>query len=262
MSSESDERKEADASSSWCFWKWRDVALASFVLLLLTQDPILTGVLPYLRAGWPAVRTAFWLKAVDPWKARATVGMLFHLCMAGFRAGICGFVCLMGLAVAMTHFNRPPHMISTSIAIGSILCGCVVSLILGAAGIMIALQHQVRIYAMSDLYERCHGDFEKAKFMSVAFPGVNPTNFIVAIAAATPLLGLWFALLVISSVGNPPGQPSTFSIVVAATLPLIGLGAVLAMSFLQKRIIAKSPAECWGAEIPLFEEPEHNWYRA
>ena len=256
-----DRDMDEERKPAWRFLlNWRVIAFVSFLLLLLTQDPVLTGFCPYIRAGWPAVQTAFWLKWGDPWKARGTVGMLFHLCMAGFRAGICGFLFLVVFVIAFAH--QPPNLVSCSIAIGSILGGCLISLVLGAIGVVMAFRHQIRIYVMSNLYARCRGDFELAKTMNAVVQGVNPTSFIVAIATATPLLAAWFALMVIVSAGNQPNQASLSSRLVGYLLPLVVIGSVAVVASVSKRIIARSPHDCWSFPAPEIEETTSTWYQS
>lgn len=253
----------ANGLTAWRFLgMWRTIAAISIVLLFLTFNPLLSGLLPYLRAGWPAVQTGFWLKMADPWKARGTVGFLFHLCMAGFRAGACGVVCLIVTVIAAEYFNRRPvDMIPMIIALVAILFGCFLSFVLGWLGVAIALRYGVRVFVISNLYERCQGDFDVAKTLLPPPHRTNPANFIVAMSAGVTLLAIWFISMLAILPADWNKEEGILPGILLGLLPVILIACIAVVIFLSKRIIAQSPADCWGAAAPELEEVDSNWYR-
>ena len=237
--------------------KWWIVASISIVLFVLTLNPLLAGAFPYVRAGWPAVRTAFWLKFADPWSARGSVGLLFHLCMASFRAGVTGLACVVGSVVAAEMFKQDPNFIQFAVAMIVIVIGCFISFLLGWIGVVIALRHGVRIFVISNLYKICHGNFSNAEHVQTGPTRTNPAHFIVAIAIAVPSLTLWFAAILMTMPLNMnDGDDITVPIVILSLLPVLAIACLIMLIYLSKRIMARSPAECWGAPIPDLLVPE------
>jgi|GEM_PF-6580802 len=267
MSLPEDEDADEEIRANWSLWrfmgKWPMIAAISLGLLFLTFNPLLSGLLPYLRAGWPAFQTAVWLKQSDPWKARGTVGLVFHLCMAGFLAGSCGVACIVGTILVADAFNREPNQVALMIALGAILFGCLLSFIFGWLGVVIAVRHRIRVYVMSNLYQVCRGDFRIAMALPPHVHRTNPANFIIAIAATVPLLALWFVMMLASMPAPGNNEEETKMVLfVLSLLPLVGIMCIAVVVFLSRRIMASSPADCWGADIPTATDEETNWYRA
>ncbi len=243
------------------FGQWPVIALASIVLLMLTGNPLLTGILPYLKAGWPASKTALWLKRTDPWPARGTVGFLFHLCMALFCAGAWALVCVIGTAVVASITQKQPDLTQFVIAILIIAFGCCLSSLLGGIGIVIALRHRVRIFVKSNLSTVCHGDFTRATTLGPGRIRINPANYIIGVATVAPLLGTWFVAMLMTAPGARIDKVDTTQLILMWLLPVVAATCIAILIFLSARITANSPAECWGAEVPESEEEAPNWYQ-
>ncbi len=257
------ESQDADVPRAWRFLgQWPTIAMVSIVLLILTLNPLLTGLLPYLRAGWPALRTAFWLKQTDPWTARGTVGFLFHLGMALFRAGACGFVCVLSTVVIANVTQKQPDLRPFIVAILTIAFGCILSSIFGWIGIAIALRHRVRIFVMSNLYSVCHGDFTVATTLGPGITRTNPANYIIGVAAAAPLLAIWFAAMLTTAPGDHVDKIETAPFILLVLLPFLIIACIALVVFLSGRITAQSPGECWGAAMPESEAAVPNWYQS
>lgn len=234
----------------------------SIVLLALTYNPLIAGFLPYLKAGWPAVRTGFWLKRVDPWRARGTVGLLFHLCMALFRASLCGLAWLFGTLFYSIATGNEPDMVPGMIALSAIFAGSMLSTLLCWVGIVVAVRHGVRIFVATHLSHICKGDFTVAQTQRQGGVSLNPGRFIVVVATLTPILTLWFAaiLTTVTNHWNRPQDPTPMILILL--LPFLCLAGILLGAWLAERIMAKSPAECWGAQIPESEKVDTNWYQS
>ncbi len=245
-----------------CFGQWPMIAMVSIVLLMLTLNPVLTGFLPYLRAGWPALRTALWLKKSDPWKARGTAGLLFHLCMALFCAGVCGLFCVLSTVLVATVTQKQPDLLPFIVAISIIAFACLLSSVFAWIGIAITLLHRVRIFVMSNLYTVCDGDFTVATTLEPKITGINPANYIIGVATATPLLAIWYVVMLTGATGHPADQNETTTFILLGLLPVLAIACVGVVVFLSSRITAQSPAECWGAELPEYEDVAANWYQS
>jgi len=259
----STEPEDSDPPAPWrLLGQWWFIVVVSLGLLAATLNPIAAGLLPYVKAGWPAARTAFWLKSEDPWKARGTVGLLFHLCMAFFRAGTVGLIWVLLAVFAAAAFHEEPDMVLFIVAILTILFGCLLSTVLCWVGILIALRHHVRIFVFSNLYKVCRGHFSSAGTLESGPLRINPGNYIIAIATVTPMLALWFVAMLLTMPGPGVQEIGVPFQIVFGMLPVLCIVAVAVIVYLSKQIAARSPAECWGQEAPEqdSDENDRHWY--
>ena len=264
MNSDADSDLPPDETNSSVMWRvlgqWPVIVFVYIALMALTYNPLIAGCLPYLKAGWPAAQTAFWLKWSDPWRARGTVGFLFHLCMALFRAGACGTVCIIGMAVVFHVRQQQPNLIPVAVAISTILLGCILSSILGGIGVFIALRHGIRIYVATKLFKICRGDFAVAKTLAPRLDRTNPGNFIIIVAIVTPIMAFWFGAMLTTLPNQAQQQQETLPVILLL-LPVLCIAGIAAAVWLSGRIMARTPAECWGAHIPESEKEDANWYQ-
>ena len=229
---------------------WPTIALLSLALLILTLNPLWVGFSPYVRAAWPALRTGVWLKKADPWKARGTVGLLFHFCLALLSAGASGLVSVLVTVIATAITQEQPNLFAFMVAILIILLGCLLSSVLGWMGVAIAFHHRVRIFAMPNLYTVCQGDFARARTWGPARLHANLANIVRGVATIVPCLAIWFVAMLATIPRNPADQPQPIAVVLLGVLPLLAIACLIITVVISNRIMASSPAECWGAEVP------------
>jgi len=217
-------QEDSDVPTGWqVSVPWWAIVVISVALLLVTLNPLLAGFLPYINAGWPAAKTAFWLKSTDPWKARGTVGWLFHLCMALFRAGASGFLWIVVTAIVVAITQEKLDLIPFAIAIGTITFGCFLSTILCWIGVAIALGHGTRVFVASRLYKICRGDFTEAQTLEFGPGRTNPGNYIIAVATATPMLAMWFVAMMTTMPGPLDHEDSLLPLLVLCLLPVLAM---------------------------------------
>ena len=136
------------------------------------------------------------------------------------------------------------------------------SSVIGWIGIAIALRSQVRIFVMSNLYRICRGDFAVAKTIGPGLNGTNPGNYVIAVVTSSSMLAIWFMAMLISIPTRVNGENKTALFILLGLLPVLVIACVVLVAFLSERIMAKSPAECWGAEVPDSEKVTGNWYQS
>ncbi len=241
--------------------KWLGVLTLSVGVFLLTMSPILAMAWPYLRAGWPAIRTAWWLRQNDPWRERGSVCFHFHLAMAGFRAGVVGV--FMAVVMAIFFSNRQNNVVPPQFIIGItvVMAGIGLSFVLGWWGTILAYRHGVRVFVISNLRNRCHGDFSQIERVSKSKFMVNPANYVMAVAIVAPALALWFATMLATMPRPGEGHAGNgFSMALLRALPALGICCIALLIYLSNRVIAATPQECWGAAVPRSESSEDNWY--
>ena len=257
-----DERADPLANAK----SWLIVFAISVGVFVLTFSPLSAMALPYLRAGWPAFQTGCWLRKADPWPARGRVGFYFHLAMAGFRAAVAGVFALVLMAVIEQNLQRQADLNQVMVALGVILAGVGLSFSFGGWGTVIALKNRVRIFVISDLKHLCHGDYFQIVRLPMHRYLVNPANYVMTVAIAAPSLALWFVVMLLAM--PKPGEPDlrglqmSRAMLLLALLPVLAILILALLIFLSRRMIARTPLECWGAAPPVEpSEDRHNWYR-
>ena len=234
---------------------WLAVFGFALGVFLLTNSPLLAAIYPYLRAGWPPFSTGCWLRRVDPWAARGKAAFHFHLAMSGFRAASAGLLSVFLIAILEQCLQRPADISAIILALFAILGGVAISFLFGWLGIITAVRNRVRVFIVSHLRDRCHGDFTQIATMPWRETGLNPVTVVAAIAIVVPMLAVWFIAMLAITVpqpGRPNPEPWLLSIVVLSML-VIPILCVLVLAYVSARIIARSPLECWGAEPPIEE---------
>jgi hypothetical protein len=230
------------------------------LIFLLTSNTLLAIAMPFLHAGWPAARTAFWLLRSDPWRARAWAMFFFELGMAGLLASCCGFVMMTTGLMLESLFQQAPNIDEMIPAMLAMLIGLLVSFAMGWIGTFIAWWYGVKVFVSFDLHRRCNGDFSRiTELTPQSFGGMNSGNFILAIAIGLPSIIVWCALLVWAI---PAIVPAGFEKVAPFIFVSVVVGSIVAkVIYLSNKVIARSPYECWGVVPPKSAERADTWYQ-
>jgi hypothetical protein len=207
--------------------------LVAAVIYLITGNAIVAYLLPYFWAFWPNLRTAFWLRLNDPWRARGKACFWFYLAAAGWRAATYGLIlltCVMFLAQAGVKFNnaKPPKQEILSVPIG-----LAIAAMIGWVGLIAAIPSRTKVFIIPGLYDRCLGNFQNVFEIAHSYRGRNTLMFVVFSSVFLPILILGAGL----SVSFPKIGLPILCLGPIGLLPLYG--------FFSDRIIARAPAECW-----------------
>jgi hypothetical protein len=243
-----------DASGRHDFFAWLIVLSMAIAIEAVTGNALI-AVLPIaVHAGWKSFRCGWWLKTVDPVSRRAWACFWFYLATACWKAAACAFVTIVIFGVIENFVGQPVPMDAVIAELQVMLCGVVLSVIVGIAAVVSALRGKVRVWVHPGVREQCHGDFNRLAEIRGPFfgnPRKHPHGFnhavlIVITSVAFPPLVAGTALIIceLAILAFRPG-PHVFGI---AGLLLMGVGALAsipAYSFLASRIVARTPAECW-----------------
>jgi len=247
--------------------QWWVVIGIALIIQWMTGNPLLTLVLPYVRAALPALRTGLWLKQVDPWPARGTVGLLIHLGLAGFLAGATGLVSVVAFVViedARRQNGGPaPPMTQAVIGLVTILLGATIASLMLIAAIRIAWVHKIRIYAQANLAEATGGDFANAARQDGHSSGFNPAFYVLCVGVTLPMFVLWTAALIVIPAWIPQANDLALQILQFG-VPVVAFVCLMSVWRLSHRILARSPEECWGGIPPeasrISPVVTENWY--
>ena len=224
-------------------------------VFLLTNSPLLAAIYPYLRAGWPSFSTGCWLRRVDPWPARGRAAFYFHLAMSGFLAAAAGVATLVMMVFIEQWLQRPPDLSQIILTMSAIMGGVAISFFFGWLGLITAVRNRVRIFVVSRLKDRCHGDFTQIATMPWRETGLNPATAVATIAIVVPMLILWFIAMLVVSDPRPDAPKTEPWLLWTLTLSLLAIpvACVSILAYVSCKAIARTPIECWGAEPPIEE---------
>ena len=207
------------------------VVAIALALFLLTGSFIASASLPYMTAAWPAVRTAFWLRAEDRFRPRGKTLFWFYLAAAASRAVITalGAVGVCVLIAMVTRVRHPP--LAFIHAMWMLLIGLEVTSLLGLIAVVLATIRKVPAYVVPDLHALCHGDFASINPAVITKRYLNYAVFVVGLACTT--IGLSLGLLA--------------GVLLKSPIPLIvGIIAIIpAYAVASNCAIAPTPLDCW-----------------
>ena len=224
---------------------WLLTVAVAVVLFLLTRNPLIASILPYLRAGWPAFRSALWLRRCDPLPGRGRACFWFYLATAGWRAGTAALVVLVTLRLLQDVSAEPPDRTKMARAAMIVFGGVLASVLLGVIGIASALIRRVRVFVIPNIRNLCGGEFPLVPAVAGQRHRFNHAIFILGTSLMLPVAAAGTGLLVTLSFANPNIFP-----VVPAILgfSLIGIGpfaTIPVYGYCSSRIIARTPGDCW-----------------
>jgi len=230
---------------------WPIVLVAAIIVHQVTGSPIAAASLLAVHAGWKSFRCGLWLKSVDPVANRAWACLWFYLAAAFWRAAAWACVTIMIFVVVEIYTGQPPTeeeiMVELSVLVGSVCLSTAVGLV----ALTSALRGRVRVWVQPNVREKCYDDFARLSSLGghyVGGPdrGFNHAIFILATSLVVPILGSGTAILIWSTLlGQPPDAgalPELLGFFLLFPGSLLAIPAYVAIA---KRIIAKTPADCW-----------------
>lgn len=249
MYHEDEDKSERDGWLSRLHLSWPMLLLAGWALYELTAQPGLGALVACAKFGWADVRTAFWLRRVDPDRRRGqtcfwaylTYGLWKIAIMATLTMIVLGFVS----AVVAQMVRQPQANNGFSPVLGGALAAALIgfglSFPIAYVALWSALRNGIRIWL-----GQAPGRARKDRFWPPRHGGINAAPFV---GFTLIILTLWFLAMLVVSLGVflPPAGWCLFMVLPVGWVILV---AVLMKSLFLKsvHVIAKSPQECWPVE--------------
>ena len=188
--------KNENASGRYRFLAWPIVLVVAVAVEAATGSALLAALPIAVHAGWKSFRCGWWLKSVDPVPRRARACFWFYLATACWKAAAYAFVTIIIFGVVENFAGQPVPMDEVIAELQVMLCGVVLSVIVGIAAVVSALRRKVRVWVHPSVREQCRGDFNRLGeirgsvfFNPYKLPhGFNHAVFIVITAVAFPPL--------------------------------------------------------------------------
>jgi hypothetical protein len=231
---------------------WSGLLLVGLLVYEVTAQPGLGVAVACTKFGWNDFLTARWLWRIDPNRRRARACGLLYLASGFWKIALTGFAVIWIVAM-VDHPGRqqkpaaagpPPEFIGAGIAT---LVGFGTSTLLTCAALLSAWRNRIKLWLGLGVHGARREDVWPSLYQPVYTRanhahGVILTALVLAYVVGSLLLGL--AVFAALRPANADGI--TFMVL---GLAFIFVGPVLLLwlnDALQRRVIASTPAECWG----------------
>jgi hypothetical protein len=227
---------------------WPMLLLAGWLLYEFTAEPGLAALVACAKFGWADVRTAFWLRRVDPNRRRGQTCFWAYLTYGLWKVALLATVIMIVLGFIGSALDlarrRPGPNHDLAQAIGGVLVAAAVGFGLSFPTTFIALwsarRNRVRIW-LGEAPSRAR----KERFWPPSHGALNAASFVYATCL---VLTFWLlipaAMFLMAAI-----QPIGLDMIVCGLMMMAALVlAILALFRSAMRSIADSPQECWGTE--------------
>lgn len=226
---------------------WPALLVAAWLLYECTAQPALAALVVCLKFGWTDLRTALWLRRVDPDRCRGIACFWWYLTFGLWKVALMGTmtVVLLGFIGALIDNGRPP---ANNRPASPVLDGALVAALIGFGlsflssyvALWKALRHGVRIWLGIAPHRTRAGRFWP--------PSEGRTNFAPYVTFTTLVLTVWAAaLLALAAIlaWQPRGGLEAF-LILTGMLVLIA-GMIMIFPVLARSVSARTPRDCWNA---------------
>ncbi len=239
-----------DEATSRRTWRWHlgwpAVLLAGWLLYECTAQPAIGVIVACAKFGWADVRTAWWLRRIDPDSGRGRACFWWYVTFGLWKVAVTATLA-MGLlvyGVAMAGQGQPGKLPPSPVLQGALIaaaCGFGLSFFSSYVALWAAWHHGVRIWLgiaphrarAGRFWPPCHGQTNIA-------PYVLFTTMIFTISVSVAVL--FDILLHCNGNGRDP-----LKYLVILLIPGTVGATVLVFRSLADHLIARTPQECWPA---------------
>jgi hypothetical protein len=226
------------------------VLLAAWLLYECTSQPALGVALACGKFGWADLRTACWLRRVDPDRRRGVACFWWYLTFGLWKVALTATlaIAVLGYVEAVLGgapgpAQPPPEPVFGAFAAAGVGFG--LSFLSSYVALWAALRHRVRIWLGVAPHRARAGRFWP--------PCHGQTNFAPYVAFTTLVLTLAVSLTAVLSavlqLGWRPQGPVGAFLLLTGVLGLTS-GVVMAFPVVTQRLTARSPQECWPEDDP------------
>jgi hypothetical protein len=222
--------------------------LAGWLLYEFTAQPGLAALVACAKFGWADLRTAFWLRRVDPDRPRGYTCFWCYLTYGLWKVAVMATLTMIVLGFLSVLFERLPRQPQANNGLSPVVGGALAAAAIGFGlsfpttyiAIASALRNGVRIW-LGPAPSRAR----KERFWPPRHGSVNAAPFVGFTILVMTEWFILFLALAASAVWQPAGA-------LGLTLFLGTIAAIvvvlIAFCCIFRRILARAPAECWMIE--------------
>jgi hypothetical protein len=223
---------------------WSAFFLLGWLLYEATSQPGLAAAVTCAKFGWSDWRAAWWLRRVDPDWRRGRTCFWFYLAYGLWKVAVMASVVMFFLLLVSSMVRRKPAApqggeISPAVA-GVLLAagiGFGLSFFATYVSVWSALRHRVKIWlGIAPHLARTQKYWPPSTGQQNAAPFVTVTTLVIT---------LWFVVLAAALGGMALGPALASILPLLALLALASPLTVFVLKYLERRIFARKPEECW-----------------
>lgn len=230
---------------------WPLVLVVGFLLFEFTADPALGILLGCLKFGWDELRFSRRLRRQDPDPVRGRVCARFYEAFALWRVSLVAlgvmFLAIMIHGATLDRVRPPGQPAPEGPPREFITAGLILIVGFGAAAlssilaVIAALRHKVKVW------------------VGYRYNRLKPILLSVILFWGVPLLLMAFFTPLMMAGGPAPGKPAVGLLIGAMFVVfyvIFPVGLLLFVGWLESRIAALSPVECWPELLlPVEQQP-------
>jgi hypothetical protein len=226
---------------------WPMLFLAGWLLYEFTAQPGLAALVACAKFAWADVRTAVWLRRVDPDRWRGQTCFWAYLTYGLWKVAVMATLTMIVLGLVGVLFDRAARQPQANNGISPVFGGALAAMAMGFGlsfpttyiALWSALRNGVRIWL-----GRAPGRARTERFWPPRHGGINAAPFV---GFTSLIMSLWL-IVFLAGVFAAVFQPVGVSVLgfLLGTLAIIVLVMVVLFR-VSLRVIANSPQECWIA---------------
>jgi hypothetical protein len=226
---------------------WPMLFLAGWLLYEFTAQPGLAALVACAKFGWADLRTALWLRRVDPDRGRGRTCFWAYLTYGLWKVAVMATLTMIALGLFSALFDRAARPPQPNNGISPVFGGALAAAAIGFGlsfpttyiALWSALRNGVRLW-LGHAPVRAR----KERFWPPHHGGLNAAPFVGFTGLILTLWLIVFTAGVLAAVIQPAGVEVL--VFLLGTLAAIILAIVLFFR-ISLRTIARSPQECWIA---------------
>jgi hypothetical protein len=224
---------------------WPALFLIGWLLYEATAQPGLAAAVTCAKFGWADVKTALWLRRMDPDRGRGRACFWFYLAFGLWKVAVLATamtIALLFLGGLMNPARRRLGGDVLSPVLGGVLIAAAVgfglSFLTTYIALWSALRHRVRVWLGIAPHRARSGRYWP--------PSHGQTNAAPFVTVTTLILTLWAFVLALLALATRAGRfQLAFFIVLLAGVFLAFPGFLLVFRLLDHRVFAQAPRDCW-----------------
>lgn len=239
--------KKSWISQYWVFW-----LVLAFIVYETTSQPALATLIACIKVGWDEFSMAHWLLKVDPDRSRVVPKMALYIAYGLWKIAITSCLVLIGVFWMVRLIQ--PNGVPVGIQVFRAVQGVSVSLMLGFGlstlftlfSFTLAIVTGSRLYAGRAVTSARMGHYWPPVSCPAGFLGSNG-NFArwLLFTALFMLYGVFGAVVAVNIRKNEP-NPARREAKSMLFLSVLGLGCMGAYLYLNRKVVAQKPEDCWA----------------
>ena len=224
---------------------WPMLFLAGWLLYEFTAQPGLAALVACAKFGWADVRTAFWLRRVDPDRSRGQTCFWCYLSYGLWKVAIMATLTMIVLGLLNVIVERAAGQAQANNGFSPVLGGALMAAAMGFSlsfptsyfALWLAYRNGVRIW-LGQAPSRAR----KERFWPPRDGGINAAPFVGFTTLAMTIAAIFLSIPIFGALIQPGGvEILVLALGMMASLVLVPVVFIR----LSSQLIARSPQECW-----------------